>query len=79
MVANAFPGRENVIIGGHQRVRTAQALGQENVPVVFIRATPAQERKRPVLIVKVPRADDQDSIVACRLKDLKIAADSIKP
>lgn len=39
----------------------------------------AQEGKRPVLIVKVPRADDQDSVVACRLKDLKLAADSVKP
>ena len=34
-----------------------------------------QEQKCPVLIVKVPRADDQDSIVACRLKDLKAVAD----
>ena len=36
-----------------------------------------QEGKRPVLIVKVPNADDQDSIVACRLKDLKAVADEV--
>ena len=36
-----------------------------------------QEQKRPVLIVKVPMADDQDSVVACRLKDLKAAADEV--
>ena len=37
-----------------------------------------QEQKHPVLIVKVPRGDDQDSIVACRLKDLKAVADEVK-
>lgn len=39
----------------------------------------AKEDKRPVLVVKVPGARDADSIVACRLKDLKLAADSAKP
>lgn len=33
-----------------------------------------RERKRPVLIVKVPRADDLDSIVACRLRDVQMIA-----
>ena len=33
-----------------------------------------REAKRPVLIVKVPRADDQDSIVACRLRDVRMIA-----
>ena len=37
-----------------------------------------REGKRPVLIVKVPGADDADSVVACRLKDLAVAAASIK-
>jgi len=37
-----------------------------------------QERKRPVLIVKVPRADDHDSIVACRLRDLKAVAEEVR-
>ena len=37
-----------------------------------------REGKRPVLIVKVPGADDADSIVGCRLKDLAVAAESVK-
>jgi len=37
-----------------------------------------KEGKFPVLIVKVPKADDLDSIVACRLKDLNIVADSVR-
>ena len=37
-----------------------------------------QEQKRPVLIGKGPRADDQDSIAACRLKDLQAVADEEK-
>ena len=37
----------------------------------------SKENKRPVLIVKVPRADDLDSIVACRLRDLKAVAEEV--
>lgn len=37
-----------------------------------------KEGKRPVLVVKVPGGRDADSIVACRLKDLKAVADEVK-
>ncbi len=37
-----------------------------------------KEGKRPVMVVKVPGGRDADSVVACRLKDLKLVADSVR-
>ncbi len=37
-----------------------------------------REKKKPVLVVKVPGARDSDSVVACRLKDLKVVAESVR-
>jgi DNA modification methylase len=36
VIANRHPGRENIIIGGHQRVAAAQKLGIAKVPVVYV-------------------------------------------
>lgn len=35
----------------------------------------AKEKKVPALIFKAPRVEDNDSLVLCRLKDLKVIAD----
>lgn len=35
-VVNKHAGRENVVIGGHQRLKIAQGLGHEAVPVVYV-------------------------------------------
>jgi len=44
IVANRHPGRENVIVGGHQRVRAAKALGLAEVPVVYVDLPLKQEQ-----------------------------------
>ncbi len=36
VVVNRFAGRENIIVGGHQRVRAAKALGLIEVPVIYV-------------------------------------------
>jgi ParB-like chromosome segregation protein Spo0J len=36
LIVNNFPGRENVVVGGHQRLRIARELGMAKVPVVFV-------------------------------------------
>ena len=36
LIANSAPNRENVLIGGHFRLKVAKDLGIEKVPVVFV-------------------------------------------
>ncbi|MEK6618922.1 MAG: ParB N-terminal domain-containing protein, partial [Nitrospirota bacterium] len=59
-VVNTSPGRENVIIGGHQRVRAAQALGQKTVPVVFVHVPPAQEKLLNLALNRISGQWDED-------------------
>ena len=62
VVANIFPGRENIIIGGHQRVKAAQALRQQTVPVVFIRAAPAQEKLLNLALNRISGQWDEERL-----------------
>jgi len=62
VVANLFPGRENIIIGGHQRVKAAQALRQQTVPVVFIRAAPAQEKLLNLALNRISGQWDEERL-----------------
>ncbi|HBX15890.1 MAG: (Cytosine-5-)-methyltransferase protein [Candidatus Magasanikbacteria bacterium GW2011_GWA2_42_32] len=36
IIVNSHPGRENVVIGGHQRLKIASNLGFTEVPVVYV-------------------------------------------
>lgn len=36
IIANRAPGREDLVIGGHMRLRAAKALGFKTVPVVYV-------------------------------------------
>ncbi len=36
LILNSVPGRENVLIGGHQRLEVCKLLGYNEVPVVYI-------------------------------------------
>jgi len=36
LVVNRHPGRENVIIGGHQRYKICKEMGRQTVPVFFV-------------------------------------------
>ncbi len=45
LVVNKHPDRADVIVGGHQRWRVAQAMGLEKVPTVEVSLDMAQERE----------------------------------
>jgi len=45
IVVNNHPERKNIIIGGHQRWRAAQALGIKEVPVYFVQFSLEKERE----------------------------------
>lgn len=45
LVVNTHEGREHVVVGGHQRLRLAVALGWAEVPCVFVDLPLAQERE----------------------------------
>ena len=62
VVVNTFPGRENVIVGGHQRVRAAQALGTPAVPVVFIHVPPAQEKLLNLALNRISGQWDEERL-----------------
>lgn len=62
VVVNTFPGRENVIVGGHQRVRAAQALNHKSVPAVFIRVSPAQEKLLNLALNRISGQWDEDRL-----------------
>jgi len=40
---NSYPGRENIVIAGNMRLRAAQALGWEEVPVLMVSVPPEIE------------------------------------
>lgn len=44
VVVNTYPGRENVIVGGHQRTEAARQLGWEEVPCTFVYVNPVREK-----------------------------------
>lgn len=45
LVVNSAPGRRNIVIGGHQRLRVAIEMGITEVPIHFIKITDPQKEK----------------------------------
>lgn len=45
LVVNCFPGRENVVIGGHLRLRVALLMGMATVPVHYVSLDEKRERE----------------------------------
>lgn len=52
IVVNRHPERQNVIVGGHQRVRIARRLGYTEVPVFYVELDEARERQLNVRLNK---------------------------
>ncbi len=44
VVVNSFAGRENVVIGGHQRVKACEQLGMVEIPCFMISVDPTKEK-----------------------------------
>jgi ParB-like chromosome segregation protein Spo0J len=45
LIVNCFPGRENVLVGGHQRLKIAKKLGYQEIPVVYVSLDPDREKE----------------------------------
>jgi len=45
IVVNKYPGRENVIVGGHQRWYAAKKLEHQTIPIVYVNL-PLEKEKR---------------------------------
>lgn len=45
LIVNKYPGRENIIIGGHQRLNIALELGYKEVPVIYVDLPEDKERE----------------------------------
>lgn len=45
VIINTHPGRENVIVGGHQRCKVASDMGLTDVPCVEVDLDPAREKE----------------------------------
>jgi DNA modification methylase len=45
IIVNSYPGRENIIIGGHQRYKIIKKIGHKEIPVVFVSFNEKQEKE----------------------------------
>lgn len=45
IIANSAPSRKGIVIGGHGRLKAAQMLGMETVPVVFVNVPDIEKEK----------------------------------
>jgi len=69
VIANKHKDRENIIIGGHQRVKAAQAMGWETVPVVYVDLPKDKEETFNLALNKISGDWDEEKL-AIMLKEL---------
>lgn len=62
LVVNSNPDRKNIVIGGHQRLKVAQELGYNEVPVVYVNLNEAQERELNIRLNKNTGEWDLESL-----------------
>lgn len=71
IIVNMFPGRENVIVGGHQRVRVAKKLGYDKVPCVEVYCEyPDEEMELNARLSKNTASIDADLLAKYFKKDM---------
>jgi len=69
VIVNKHKSRENVIIGGHQRVKAAAALGMTTVPVVYVDLPKDKEETFNIALNKISGDWDEEKL-AIMLKEL---------
>jgi ParB/RepB/Spo0J family partition protein len=52
VIVNKNPERENILVGGHQRVKVAKELGYEKIPAVFVSLNLDEEKELNVRLNK---------------------------
>ena len=62
IIINTHKDRENIVIGGHQRVRIARELGIETVPCVELELDPIAERELNIRLNKNTGEWDWDAL-----------------
>lgn len=62
IVANKKKGRENIVIGGHQRLKAALELGMETVPVFYVELDEAQEKVLNLALNRISGRWDDDKL-----------------
>jgi len=63
IVVNSYPGRENVIIGGHQRVKAAIELGLENIPIAIVNLEPGKEKLLNLALNRIQGDWKEDKLI----------------
>jgi ParB/RepB/Spo0J family partition protein len=61
-IVNQYPGRENVIVGGHQRVEAAKKLGYEEVPVVYVNLDLNKEKLLNLALNRIQGSWDEEKL-----------------
>ena len=62
VIVNQHPGRENIIIGGHQRVVAAQKLGMTEVPVVYVDLDMGKEKRLNLALNRISGSWDEEKL-----------------
>lgn len=70
LVVNAYPGRENVLVGGHQRLNIAVRLGYTVVPCVYVSLDETRERELNLRLNKNTGGWDWDALANLDPKEL---------
>ena len=71
IIININPERQNVVVGGHQRLRILRDLGAEKVPVVSVNLSEEDERELNVRLNKNTGQWDMDLLSEFDIVDLK--------
>lgn len=64
LIVNRYKGRENVVIGGHQRLKIALAMGLIEVPVVYLSLPEEKERELNLRLNRNLGSWDWDMVAA---------------
>ena len=68
IVINSFPGRENVVIGGHMRLQAAKELNITKGPVVEVSLSPDKERALNLAVNKIKGEWDEKKLIEALLE-----------
>ena len=71
IIININPDRQNVVVGGHQRLRILRQLGAEKVPTVSVNLSQEDERELNVRLNKNGGEWDMDLLSNFDVVDLK--------
>ena len=62
VIVNTHPDRKNIVIGGHQRIRIWQEMGNDTAPCVELHLPPARERELNIRLNRNVGSWDWDAL-----------------